>query len=498
MLFKPVLPLARTGLALLLAACLAAPAQSQPMGIPSMGAASGAELSPSLERTLGNAIMEQGRRSPDYVADSDINQYLTDMGRKLARHGPAMAQPVTVFALRDSSINAFALPGGYIGIHSGLITASQSESELASVLAHEIAHVAQRHVARGITQSAQSNHLMIAALAGALLGALAGSGNLAMGAAAFGQAAAVDRQLGFSRQAEQEADRVGFEMLTKAGYEPQGMVRMFQRLASASRLNESASANEYASTHPLSQQRESDIQNRVRGVPASGYQDSPSFWYVRAKLMIMQAGAGQALREVEQSLQSSARQEQDSIERSAALYGLAYIAMGRKDYDQARALLAQAGGQGRYQAPELDTLAVSVEIAAGDRQAAQARAQQAWKRWPQSQGAALAYVQVLQQAGQNEQAQRFLLQLIEQWPDVPRLHQLLAQTYDRLGDGVKARRAMAEYYQLVGALPTAVEQLQQARNLTTDFYQQSELDTQIRQLRERVENERALLERFRS
>ncbi len=495
---KLVFPLARAGLALLLAASPMALVQAQPMGIPSMGAASGAELSPSLERTLGNAIMEQGRRSPDYVADSDINQYLTDMGRKLARHGPAMAQPVTVFALRDGSINAFALPGGYIGIHSGLITASQSESELASVLAHEIAHVSQRHVARGITQSAQSNHLMIAALAGALLGALAGSGDLAMGAAAFGQAAAVDRQLGFSRQAEQEADRVGFEMLTKAGYEPQGMVRMFQRLAAASRLNESPAANEYASTHPLSQQRESDIQNRVSGHAPTGYQDTPSFWYVRAKLMIMQAGAGQALRGVEQSLQSSARQGQDSIERAAALYGLAYIALGRQDYDQARGFLAQLTEQGRYQAPEPDALAVSVEVAAGDRQAALSRAQSAWKRWPQSQGVALAYVQVLQQAGQNEQVLQFLLQRIEQWPDVPRLHQLLAQTYDRLGDGVKARRAMAEYYQLVGALPTAVEQLQQARNLTTDFYQQSELDTQIRQLRERVDNERVLLERFRS
>lgn len=498
MLFRSVFPLARTGLVLALAAGLAMPAHAQPIGIPSMGAASGAELSPSLERTLGNAIMEQGRRSPDYVADSDINQYLTDMGRKLARHGPAMEQPITVFALRDSRINAFALPGGYIGIHSGLITASQSESELASVLAHEIAHVSQRHVARGITQSAQSNHLMIAALAGALLGALAGSGDLAMGAAAFGQAAAVDRQLGFSRQAEQEADRVGFEMLSKAGYEPQGMVRMFQRLASASRLNESATANEYASTHPLSRQRESDIQNRVGGQPASGYVDTPSFWYVRAKLMIMQAGAGQALRGVEQSLQSTAQQEQDSIERSAARYGLAYIALGRKEYEQARRFLAQAGERASYRAPELDTLAISIDIAAGDRETALATARQAWQRWPQSQGVALAYVQVLQQAGQNEQAQRFLLQRIEQWPDVPRLHQLLAQTYDRLGDGVKARRVMAEYYQLIGALPTAVEQLQQARNLTSDFYQQSELDTQIRQLRERVENERVLLERFRS
>lgn len=111
MSFRP----ARSTLSLCLALSLAfgpvLPVQAQPVGIPSMGAASGAELSPALERTLGNAIMEQGRRSPEYVSDPDINQYLTDMGRKLAQYGPAMAQPVTVFALRDSSINAFALPG---------------------------------------------------------------------------------------------------------------------------------------------------------------------------------------------------------------------------------------------------------------------------------------------------------------------------------------------------------------------------------------------------
>ena len=495
---KPARSLLSLSLALSLAFSPIVPVQAQPMGIPSMGAASGAELSPALERTLGNAIMEQGRRSPEYVSDPDINQYLTDMGRKLAQYGPTMAQPVTVFALRDSSINAFALPGGYIGIHSGLFTASQSESELASVLAHEIAHVAQRHVARGITQSAQSNHLLIAALAGALLGALAGSGDLAMGAAAFGQAAAVDRQLGFSRQAEQEADRVGFEMLLKAGYEPQGMVQMFQRLAAASRLNERATANEYASTHPISQQRESDISNRVRGLPSNNYQDTASFWYIRAKLMVMQAGGGQSLRVLEQGLQSSANQAKTELERSAAQYGLAYIAQGRQDYAQARTLLAQARAQDKFQAPELDTLDIRIAIADRDVQGALALARQAWQRWPTSQGVALAYVQVLQQLGQNDQAQLFLMDRIKQWPDVPQLHQLLAQTYDRLGDGVKARRAMAEYYELVGALPTAVEQLQQARNLTEDFYQQSELDTQIRQLRERVESERVLLERFRS
>ncbi len=487
-------------LAVVLGACLLSQptAQAQPTGIPSMGSASGAELSPSLERTLGNAIMEQGRRSPEYIADADVNQYLTQLGRKLAQYAPNLQQPITVFAMRDSSINAFALPGGYIGINSGLFTASRSESELASVIAHEIGHVSQRHVARGITQSAQSNHLMIAALAGALLGALAGSADLAIGAAAFGQAAAVDRQLGFSRQAEQEADRVGFEMLRKAGFDTRGMVQMFQRLMANSRLNESSNPNVYTSTHPLTTQRLADVENRVQAQGTSSHADSLSYVYLRTKLLVMQASSGQALRTVEQSLRSQANTVDNALERSAAYYGLSYIAWTRQDYAQAQQYLDEAYTGSHFQAAELDVLAIQISLREQNLAQAQRLSEQAWARWPDSEAVALAYVQVLQQGKRDAEAIQFLSQRIEQWPELPRLYQLQAQSYDRLGDGVRARLAMAEYYQLIGALPTAVDQLQQARNLTTDFYMQSEIDTQISYLRRRLENERALLERFKS
>src|SRR5690606_40163585 len=240
---KPVSALLScTLLSVALTSALPPPSVAQPVGIPTIGAAGGAELTPSLERTLGIAIMEQGRRDPTYIADPSILQYLSEVGQRLARYAPdTLQQDINVFAVRDASINAFALPGGYIGIHSGLIINAQSEAELASVIAHEIAHVSQRHVARGMTQSAQSGHIMMAALAGALLAALSGSGDLAMGVATLGQAAAVDRQLGFSRQAENEADRVGLQMLERAGYDPSGMSAMFKRLMDVSRLNEGPS-----------------------------------------------------------------------------------------------------------------------------------------------------------------------------------------------------------------------------------------------------------------
>ena len=475
---------------------MASPATAQPVGIPSMGVASAAELSPGLERTLGDAIMEQGRRDPTYIGDPDVLQYLTDMGRELVSHADTQVERINVFALRDPQINAFALPGGYVGINSGLVVAAGSESELASVVAHEIAHILQRHIARGMTQRTQTGHAMIAALAGALLAALSGSPDLAMGVAAFGQAAAIDRQLGFSRQAEQEADRSGLDMMIRAGYDPAGMIRMFERLENVSRLNHGAGGNAYTSTHPLSVQRRSDAQNRIMGAERRPDAGSDAFWYVRAKLRIEQARAGQALRAAEDVLRADVQQTQ-GVQRSAAWYGLAYAAWKRRDFAQAEQALeqARAGGQGSAQIAGLE---VGVALARGDAERALRLGREAVARWPGSQGVALAQIEALQGGGNDEEAVRVLQSRIEQWPEVPRLWQLLAQSQERLGRRADARRSMATFYELTGALPAAVEQLQQARAMSRDFYEQSELDVRIRQMRERLESDRALLERFKS
>lgn len=476
---------------------LAIPAvHAQPVGIPSMGVASAAELSPGLERTLGDAIMEQGRRDPTYIADPDVLQYLTDMGRKLAEHASAAGDTINVFALRDSQINAFALPGGYIGINSGLVVASGSEAELASVVAHEISHVLQRHIARGMTQRSQAGYAMIATLAGALLAALSGSADLAMGVAAFGQAAAIDRQLGFSRQAEQEADRSGLEMMQRAGYDPAGMVRMFERLENASRLNQGMGGNEYTSTHPLSLQRMSDAQNRIIRAQNGQSGSSDAFWYMRAKLRVEQARGGQALRAAEDTLRAEAGSTQGA-QRSGAWYGLAYAAWKRRDMAQAQQALEQARAGGR-DAPQIAGLEVAIVQAQGDTERALRLGQDAVRRWPSSQGVALAQIEALQSSGQHERAVKALQERLAQWREVPRLWQLQSQSLQKLGRAAEARKSMATFYELTGALPAAVEQLQQARAMSRDFYEQSELDVRIRQLRERLESDRALLERFKN
>jgi predicted Zn-dependent protease len=495
--------IAKRGAIVGLSAALAVPglpaiAWAQPVGLPSMGAASSAELSPMLERSLGQAIMAQGRRDPTYVDDPELSQYLTTMGRKLASFAPGAVPEVEMFGVRDPEINAFAMPGGYIGVNTGLIVSSASESELAAVLAHEIGHVVQRHIARGMTQQSQNGMLMLASLAGALLAALAGGGgNLAMGVAAFGQAAAINRQLGFSRDAEREADRAGFQMLTKAGYYAQGMSQMFSRLMNASRLNEGAGGGSWASTHPLSIERMSDVQNRVRSLPASNHVDSDDFWYVRAKMRVVQGRDAVSLRSAAQQLQDEA-QALSGVRRSAAYYGLALQAFQRNNLAEAERNLGLASADGRSSA-QLSRLAVDVALARKDYPRALELAQAATRRWPDQRALGIVYAQALQSIGRHADAQEYLRAKIKQWgSDEPSLYQMLAQSEERTGKPVAARRDLARFYVMTGAFAAAESQLQQARGMSTDFYEQSQIDVQIKEVKDKLAEERQLLERFKS
>lgn len=484
--------------AALLAPTIPVAAWAQPVGLPSMGAASAAELSPMLERSLGEAIMSQGRRDPTYVDDPELSQYLTTMGRKLAAFAPGAVPEVEMFGVRDPEINAFAMPGGFIGVNTGLIVSSGSESELAAVLAHEIGHVVQRHIARGMTQQSQNSMVMLASLAGALLAALAGGGgNLAMGVAAFGQAAAINRQLGFSRDAEREADRAGFQMLTKAGYDAAGMSQMFSRLMNASRLNEGAGGGSWASTHPLSIERMSDVQNRVRSLPPSQHVDSDDFWYVRAKMRVVQGRDAVSLRSAGQQLQDEAN-ALSGVRQSAAYYGLALQAFQRNNLADADRFWNLAASDGRNSA-QLAKLSVDIALARKEYPRALSLAQAATKRWPDQRALGIAYAQALQSNGRHAEAQDYLRAKIKQWgSDEPSLYQMLAQSEERNGKPVQARRDLARFYVMTGAFAAAESQLQQARGLSTDFYEQSQIDVQIKEVKDKLAEERQLLERFKS
>ncbi len=481
---------------LALSLALAMGVAAQPVGLPDLGDAASVELSQGLERRLGEAIMVDGRRDPAWIADPDLTAYLQGLGNTLARHAPDGVLRVDVFALREPRVNAFAMPGGFIGVHTGLILAARNESELAGVIAHEIAHVTQRHIARGIVQQKQDSLIVLGSLAAALLAARAGgAGQLPEAAAVLGQAAAINSALSFSRDAEREADRVGFLMLEAAGFDPAGMAGFFNRLLSVSRLNE-GSGRSYASTHPMSIERMSDMQNRLRQWQGNPRADSADFHHARALARYLQAAGGaQELEEVLRFFMAQADEAVTPSLRQAAATGAARVLLAQRRFDEARQWLDRAAREADMH-PALDRLMAELHRARGNLPSALASLQQARSRWPQQQSLARLEIETLLQMQQAVAAREAVDRALAVWPDEPELWRLKASAEAARGAAVAERRAMAEHYALLGAWPSAVEQLLQARSLSTDFFEQSQLDARSRELQTRLLDERELLRRF--
>ncbi len=265
----------------MLAWCLClGPAWPQRNALPYLGEGEGMSL--AAERRLGDRIIRELYRDPDYLEDAVLDEYIQKLWTPLvdaaAARGELSPELRERFAWRillgrDRSVNAFALPGGYLGVHLGLIAVVTSRDELASVLAHELSHVTQRHIARQIEAQGRLTPMVIGSL---ILGALAASKNPQATQALIvgGQAAAIQSQLGYSREMEREADRIGFGVLTEAGYDPRGFVTMFSKLQQAAGLNDNG-AFPYLRSHPLNSERVADMQSRIPlgTVPSNGPHD---------------------------------------------------------------------------------------------------------------------------------------------------------------------------------------------------------------------------------
>ncbi len=239
-------------------------------GLPDLGEAAQGAFTPQQERRLGESIMRDIRNDRSYYDDAEATDFINNLGTRLASRSPEARQDFDFFLIREPQINAFALPGGFIGVNTGLILSAQSESELASVVAHEIAHVTQRHIARMIAQQKTGALTSLATLAAALLLSRVSS-QAAEAAAAFGTASVVQNQLNFTRDNEREADRVGLQIMERAGFDPRAAAVFFERMQRATRVYETG-APSYLRTHPLTYERIADIQNRTQG---AGYKQVP-------------------------------------------------------------------------------------------------------------------------------------------------------------------------------------------------------------------------------
>jgi predicted Zn-dependent protease len=473
--------------------------------LPELGDVSQTTISPRQERELGLKIMSEIRADRSYMDDAEVAGYLSNLGSKLIL-GSNEAHPdqeFEFFALHDPTINAFALPGGFMGFNSGLILASQSESELAGVMAHEIAHVTQKHLARII---AGQKYNMLTSLAAVALALLAARSNpqAAQAVLVGSQAALIQSQLNFTRDHEKEADRIGLSILVSSGLDPHGMTEFFERLQKASRFHENG-APSYLRTHPITHERIADIENRTQSMPYRQVADSLDFQLVRAKLRALTEKPHEAVKYFDSILREK-RYSKEAVER----YGLIHALLRARNYTRADSELAnlyqslesdgadKASLENHYLGKAIrierkisesnamvETLAARVKLAAGHTEEAFDIYKEALQTFPQHKALIYDYGDALLRKRGAEAALKFVNEQLQFAPNDVRLYKLQAQSYEVSGNLMAKHRALAEAYSRQGSYSAAVEQLQIAlRNSDIDFYQASSAEARLKELRE--------------
>lgn len=496
-------------LALLTAAAPVAPAAAQ-VRLPSLGESASQDLPIGTERRLGDQIMREARRDPEYLDDPVLLEYLQSIWTPLV----AAARQVgnidgdtdkafawEAFLVRDRSVNAFALPGGFVGTHLGLIAITTTRDQLASVLAHELSHVTQRHIARSIAPQQQAS---LVALASLLLGVIAasragsnGSGiDVANAAIMGGQGAAIQQQLNFSRDMEREADRVGYGLLATAGYSPAGMAAMFDRMDVAMRLNDNGGFP-YLRTHPLTVDRISEARNRTLLADVKPSLPTLLHSIMQMRARVLMDTSIQGLQRLNGTTSSPALND-----KVAALYGGALAASMLKDHARAERQVAlglqtAATASPRDPAAEraLRLLQAQVLLNAGDadgslqalnmlddgagtRPALLLRAQAALtqrRHAPQADPATL-----------RGSAEALQIWVAEQ-PQDAAAWEALAAADEVLGFKLRSMRAGAEARAVLGDLTGAIDRLRSAQSFSRtaagqDFIEASVIDARLRQI----------------
>ncbi|MBC3863864.1 M48 family metallopeptidase [Undibacterium jejuense] len=475
---------------------------SATQNLPTLGDTSREDLSPLAERKLGEQIMNVVRRDPDYIDDGPVAEYLNRLGNQLLDAHPdargEAAYNFEFFAVRDPVLNAFAFPGGFIGLHTALILTAQTESELASVIGHEIGHVAQRHIARMLTSQKYDSYIPLVALALAVLAARS-SPDAAIAVASGGQGLAIQKQLNFSRDAEREADRIGFQILQDGGFDPTGMVTFFGRLQASTR-NYTDNAPEFLRSHPLTSERIADIQARAQGLRYKQRADGLEFFLMKSRVRVLQDPTVQGLIDAKQlfEIQLKSEREEDQI---AAKYGLAYVACKQTDFIKARKLLDQAREQTARSSRQKYLLDLSsafdslfIDILLGSKQfdLASSAAKEAIQRLPLSRGLVYQYVEALLDAKKEETAGIFLRDQIMLYRQDAKLQNLLAKVYAAQGRQALQHIALAEAFAIQNSWTAALQQLDLARlEKDAGFYELSVIDANERDWKENHKQELA-------
>ena len=480
-----------------------APSSTKPSrALPSMGDTS--ELPAAAERRIGQRIVASLYRDPDFIDDPVLGDYLQSIWQPLMAAARARGDITPelderfaweLFLIRDRSVNAFALPGGYLGVHLGLISTVSNRDELAAVLGHELSHVTQRHISRLISQQDKSAPWMIGAM---ILGALAASKNPQVGSALItsGQAVAVQNQLNFSRDMEREADRVGLSVMTDAGFDPRGAGNMFEKLQQTSRLNDNGSFG-YLRSHPLSIERIAEVQARLQltgtqtpsipGRPDS-VQAQTLHTMMTARAKVLADPGSDVLRTLLQEAQRAGANSNANASRTGILYGGILAAARLREHALAQSLMSQLNAAAVGNASALRAaglLQTEIDLTAGR---VPAVATSLDITAIKERGELLLQARALLAAGRAGDVSSRLSTWVANNPRDSTAWQLLATAYGNQSQTVRAIRADAESQMARLDNAAALDRFKAAQNMlrsdpaSGDFMESSIIDTRTRQV----------------
>jgi predicted Zn-dependent protease len=423
--------------------------------LPDMGSPAAAVLSQSDEYRLGAMVARQLRDQNALIEDPEVAEYLQTIGMRLASQSTEGGRGFQFFVIKDSSINAFAVPGGFVFLHEGLVLATATESELASVMAHEIAHVTQHHIARMIRAQGQQNIASTAAiLAAILLGAMGGGGQVIEGGIAAAQGLAAQQQINFTRENEMEADRVGIGYLAGAGYDAKAMGGFFETMS----RHEGLAATYIPAMlidHPVTSDRIAEARARAAQLPPRKSKDSQSYELIRERVRVLTATGDVDLAQV--YAQKIARGNGSLGNR----YGQALALVDSNRADEASRILAQLVQQ--HEGLTLLHVALGqAQAKAGHLPEALATLEHAEELFPRNVPVTVRYAETLMAAGRPTDAHNVLLDLFNNVPPTPDQIRLTALAASAAGDAGDAYFYMGEYQIAGGDLALAAQQLQMA------------------------------------
>ncbi|OIQ80513.1 beta-barrel assembly-enhancing protease precursor [mine drainage metagenome] len=444
--------------------------------LPDLGDVSATILSPLQEQAIAEQILREVAVSGEVLQDVEVTDYLQDLGARLVVNLPENRQKFKFFVVQDNTINAFAMPGGVIGVHTGLILAANNESELASVLGHEIGHVTQHHLARMLASQKYDVFKNIAGIALALLVARANP-QLAGGALTTASAIGVQNQLDYTREHEREADRIGLQILEAGGFDVRAMPAFFTTLQRGTRFSE-GSAPSFLRTHPVTSERIADVENRVEQMPYRQVPDSIEFQYVRAKL---RAGAGNVQSVIDVFEQNIREHRYTSL--AAEHYGLAVALLRKNAIPEAEKEVSWLI-KNAPQHPMIENLSAKLQVAKNNPQQAAEQYAAALRIFPDNRALIYGYAEHFLAIKQADNALKVVKLKQGLYPDDDYLYDIMARAYTMQNKELLSHQAQGEAYYRRYDLARAIEQMDLAvKAKDGDFYQKSIVEARLKQLR---------------